>query len=603
MSVQELFKSYTQDSSSFINNYLRSQIRTFPEFFVETAITTLMLNSYIYHHGEPHHSYSAFKSAEYYVSTDNLSKRRRDVPKNGKILESAFLSTVTHPNDLKAVSNFFNETGTCCLKNIKNYTIPILDISSYSLYPDQKEFIMPYGIVMQFTGKTRTAKVMIYPGATETDLNVSDPKSGKFRFTPPIQSKEPTKSQSQSQSKEPTKSKRKEPTPSIVGTYNYTVLSTMISRNFMNFINTILKTHYYDPLKCKKSQHAWEHICSVMLLATIVYASMKDHDGDPLNNELIEILLLSCLFHDIGRVCRDGEDIYEAQSVHMALEILKKSEFTHHYRDVVYILSIGVKNIVKTILIPEIGRTEAETVYLAYKAADSIDIARVHQYKQEHNPLAKTRFKDLEVYSDCNATTYGNIIKIFDPKEKLNTVRYRFEDTPNYIKVLTDHAIWSGPYFIPKDLFSTDSTYQEQQEEIEIRLKLEDAYEEEIAFEIEEPFRVGFCPALQQSQEEEAQEVRTLTKDGKTAKVNITKYIINTIKDELADNHVQLKIFRNHIHEMKTAENKMYLFDVFLNSILPLLPSMPLYHRLSSYVHFPYYTPATVDSHIIIAPQ
>lgn len=585
MSIHKLIEEYTRDASTFINNYLRSQIRTFPEFFAETAITTLMLNSYIYNRGTPQQSYSAFKSDEHYVSTDNLSIRRKNVPIKGKIVEFVFRSTVTHPNDLKAVSNFFNKTGTCCLKNIKNYTIPILDISSYSLYPDQQEFIMPYGIVMQFTGKARTTNVMIYPGANETDLNFRDPKSGKFRFTPPSEIKL---------------------TKSTVGSYKYTVLSTMISRNFMNFINIILKTYYYDPKLCKRSEHAWEHICSVMLLATIVYASMKDHDGDPLNNDLIEILLLSCLFHDIGRKCRDGADIYEADSIVTALNILKKSEFKHHYQNVVYILSIGVKNIRINERVSNthgIGLTEAKTLYMAYKAADSIDIARVMAYKQENNPLAKTRFKNLEVYSDCNATTYGNIIKMFDPKETLNTVRYRFEDTSNYIKVLTDHAIWSGPYFIPKDLFYKDPTYQEQQEEKELLRKLKQAYKEEIALEVDEPFKIGFCQELHQSQEEEEQEVRTLTKDGKTAPVEVPKYIINTIKDELADNHVQLKIFRTHIHDMKAApENEMYLFDIFLNSILPLIPCMPLYHRLSAYIHFPYYTPATVTSHIITPP-
>ena len=100
-------------------------------------------------------------------------------------------------------------------------------------------------------------------------------------------------------------------------------------------------------------------------------------DNDKARNHLY-ILICAVLFHDAGRECRDGTDIWEADSRRIAMLEINELNGPAFLDSVSAILSNG----------PISG--DNAVLRDIYKGADSIDIARAQGYNERLNPLYET---------------------------------------------------------------------------------------------------------------------------------------------------------------------------------------------------------------------
>ena len=642
-----IIREYTANSSTAVNNYLRNQIMVIPEFSCDKAFKTMIINSIIYHLGQIRpECYSAFDKDTYLVSTENNPTERASVPTGSKVLESAFLSTVPTREDLITVSNFFNREDSCCLKSIRNTTrMPFLDISSVSHYPDQRELLLPYGIVMKYNERSYT-NVTYYYGVPQGHLFERQGEQYRLRNTVIVNGIVQT------------------PVERPVLTYEYNILSTMVRRPLMNYINMILKTYYFTPEPCQdNTSHEWSHICSVILLATIIYSSLIEAEGRRINIHNLNILILSCLFHDIGRECKDGVDD-ETISANRAYSLLSGHPQWGRYAE-------SVKAVINSKMPFDMLDFTLQNIRLACKGADSIDIGRVNTYNPRLNPLNKAKQQqqqqqqqeddsatfayiksatgpmgriDPKLYDACNVRTYTHIRNILldatptvptqqridaNPRRTYNfsvnrpkTVLIE-KDAQNNHYIQSKHAIWSGPYVIPPHQYifdylgfalpgavAVDDDIGDREEDFKVYIEptinrdgvitmdtIVDVRSNHIA-------KVQANPRAADSKDvfkniDYCQDEGTRAPEACVLGIGTTNKVLKI----LDLNHAELKELIVKINKMfYVTSNHDYLFDMFLYGMLPLLPSIPTFHKYSSYVHFSYYTPESVESDVITPP-
>lgn len=564
MDRDSLISEYTADSHQLVNEYLfiRNQFNgsKIDDFKILKALD---LNRIILLDPSSHPmntlSVSNNDSMSYYIGINDHN--RKTVPSGSKILDMAFTSsTDLSSSELYHLSKFFSRE-TCCLKNIHNDTVPFYKIPrELSYFPDQSEVLIPFDIIMEYSNKTMTKSCLSPHGTNER----YDKKTQK-KFTD-----------------------RKDCQDHDVPTYNYTVLSQVLDRTIVDYINSVLKRHYV----CNsRSEHDWKHICSVILLGCILYGGMCDIDNESPQIDEYNIIILCCLYHDVARHCKDGPDLWEKESAELAKEELSHTPFKKYVDDIYLILSIG------GCFPPEsIDRLEPrlKRMYLSYKGADSIDIIRVGNYYHTSNPLhsvPNTPYSSLyndgvvEKHNDIHrivTSSKDDLERIDHPREESIEITFNVDSFasmqcgPNTcvygnVRIDTLNRLTSLLNGITRQYLSEDPLDSEN----EVNTILDNEFE----YEKEYPFA----------------EFRFVSASETDFVSEITRKICFSFANGLFDhvNSLQnmLIALKDNVNtRFQESSRKDYLFDYYCTMFFSLIHYNPVYHRYMSYLKIPHVT-------------
>jgi hypothetical protein len=268
--------------------------------------------------------------------------------KANDIITTSFKSTTDNENVREFLTPFKN-VG-CCQRRINLVNFPIFKVGLDSSYKDQEEVILPPYILYKTLNRN---KITIHEYA-EDIVKKCTKQIARKDFTRCIGGHNDYVIDT-------TCIKNFTKQSDLVDTNYGIIKSEYINRKIIDEINKVLKKYY----KCEpgKSYHGKLHICNTILLSILLLTEITD-DFKP----HLETTILSSLFHDSGRECKDGPDKWQKESASISkLEVNS---------DIIY------ENIIDN---PRKG--EAGVSYYAYKGADSIDIGRVIPYDKKLNPL------------------------------------------------------------------------------------------------------------------------------------------------------------------------------------------------------------------------
>jgi hypothetical protein len=399
-------------------------------FSKQFELRSALLQSIILNNGEPvDNVYSAYN--EYgHIFIDHYRKcegakgkqisecirrnTRELIPVGDMMPEYSFISTVPSIDAFGGVSNFFGKKKPdgeiCCVKkyttepsqDIYVHTVPGLHVpSEVSIYPDQREIILPYDILVKYRGQSSVrGRILQRSDGQRQHMPHEATRLGhrtKYKNVHDLEDR--LKSFS-------------------IEERSYEIVSRVIDRHVMDYINDILMRYYNTG---KAPAHNWQHIASVIFLTCILYAELCEIHNISGYNSLI-IAICASLFHDSGRE-KDGPDMWEKDSAKNAEKELhaffqdtetpiKVASFIHPTRDFT------------KLELPEM------LAFLAYKGADSIDISRVMVYKEELNPVKETH-ETCSVIGKDAVELYGELIHTIFNKDQLSSTDREILVLPN----------------------------------------------------------------------------------------------------------------------------------------------------------------------------
>ena len=415
--------------------------------------------------------------------------------------------------------------------------------------------------------------------------------------------------------------------------FRYDVLSQMIDRELMNYVNRILHDHYYIQRGCRASYHEWTHICSVIFFAVIVYSDIMDKQNKIPTIRNVNILILAGLFHDIGRkddnfYCIDGPDNYERNSVRIAYDMLIRSRYHDLADDVAMVMDfnigreltrtigpkVRVRNMRKTLVAANRNRVRAKLIlnkkkheelkrlHIVLKTADSMDILRVvGRFNRDLCPIYRSGIPHTaDLYLEENLRTFNNIRNLlrkprYIPKNNVVIVNV---NANNIITLTTNNLIWTGPYTMLNAADAADGD-----DAVQLAPQQQEQQDEEDDGRIYEDIGMGQRQGIQVTSLSAHDDLLPLTRAQLARLPQDIKRKIVRATEKLNTNDDELREYTHNIRNiLGVQENYRFLFDIFLLGILPLIPSIPLYNRLSSYIHYPYYTPSTINGEGRIVP-
>lgn len=145
--------------------------------------------------------------------------------------------------------------------------------------------------------------------------------------------------------------------------------------------NEILLNYYANFPSC---YHDERHAANVLLF-TLFCAEFVTMYMSELSSQDLTVLYYVALFHDSGRMGRDGNDYYASISAKLAYQYV--AEKYGEYSPIAYR--------VYTIILHEIAPSRLplsqrdQLLFDIYKGADSLDIMRVLPFKEHRNPLMR----------------------------------------------------------------------------------------------------------------------------------------------------------------------------------------------------------------------
>lgn len=350
---RELLTNYTLDYYKILTNYLVSRINmcmfspydsTTVDFTPETTDLSLKLYKILinapriefdiklYHFFSHIGKYNRFIKVNSINETIGL-KYKHKLDEGDKYIEPKFISTTYDPNVLKFLSGFSNYKSSCCyIEFIVPSGFPILMIpEEYSFYPYQKEVILPYGMVFRVLSRKSSILKLYDP----RDLLDRIDKNGTRSIVVKDGANLIDKNMSSQQIKLDVK---------IINKYN------------IQFINSMLFDLYY---KHSPNAHDHLHITRVML-SCLVFLKLYEDITMRRYTKLIYPVLYTALFHDSGRLGRDGIDLWERDSA----EIAKSNLY-----------SLGLSDSIIEMISKAIYNPDSKNIlHMIFKGSDSLDI-------------------------------------------------------------------------------------------------------------------------------------------------------------------------------------------------------------------------------------
>lgn len=326
--------------------------------------------------------YQVYKPSfsEYCVATDlNILEdfKIRPVLKentNGNILGTYLQSTTIDAGSLKYLGDFHEKT--CCFRKITLVNFPVLNISDISSYTYQKEVVLPPYIVYE----NKLTSGVMYSEYTQI---INDRIRNQYPYC------------SSGQDSYVLNRENLEKTPMhdvSLKSSDTVVRPYYITRGIVSYINHILNK-LYTHAKCDvtRTSHGKAHICNTIIFTLIIYASFYGNDTTKFDRDLITVAIFSSLFHDAGRECRDGEDVWEKESGELAGQNLGEMDFDKNSTGIVIGIITGEADKRYFDGNEELAKNlerRFQPSYAAYKGADSADIFRVKRdsYDPEYNP-------------------------------------------------------------------------------------------------------------------------------------------------------------------------------------------------------------------------
>jgi len=313
------------------------------------------------------------------------------------IINTFFQSTTKDPDVISFLS-LFHEAG-CCIREINVKNFPILDLSELSSYEFQKEVIVPPYLVFF---QARLSEILefeeLVPDVVRENVRKVKNTSygdctdgGGYQYILDVE-----RINKVQKTKVPLK-------------VNFsTVTPYYILPEFVDYINKVITVFY-----CRKpTHHGQAHICNTIILTLILYSSLLENRVENFDKEVLSTAIMTALFHDSGRDCKDGKDVWEEKSADNAKTYIPKA------------CGVDGEIVGKLIHDPKSAPAKYENAYLAYKGADSIDIGRVTKYDPTKNP-ARDQNQKTNILIDKLPNEIGdfgviiNNIESYDPKYEL----------------------------------------------------------------------------------------------------------------------------------------------------------------------------------------
>ena len=358
----QAIREYTDTQSTVLNTYIVTLCGlnkdATPEFNIEKWTKIAHIMSAIYN--SPRTTTIVYQSFKPDYKEFELGRPQTLTALNREDTSSAINvvinSTTASREVLKYLSAFHGDT--CCIRAIRLVNFPTLNISSRSLYPYQEEIILPPFIKIDTTERF-IKDFMEYSKQDIIDCTIK--AADKYVLNA-----------------ECIRSKNLGPTP--IKDLASMVKTITLDRDLMDSINNILKGYY----NCDRTaNHGFVHICNTIVLSAILYLDYveqreENRSFDEIKTNL-EHIIVAALFHDCGRDCKDGVDMWEDVSAKRAVEVLRNSGISQE----------------RVLEVERIMTDGSCTLNKIMKGADSIDIVRVRGYHQTRNPMG-------EIYTELN---------------------------------------------------------------------------------------------------------------------------------------------------------------------------------------------------------
>jgi hypothetical protein len=535
---------YTRNSTHTYNVPLFNRISHITGYNSIEILKALDLQSIILLNAKDIISVSSVTNTEgmsYYTGRTALT--RFEIPKKGRILEMAFTSSTTLPmNGMYHISELYDPQGNprCCLKWFWNDRLPIFRIpEKMSLYPDQYEVIIPFDIITEFDEIT-SEDALLFDNPRPHRL-ASD---GRFR----------------------TQYDDIDIISTDVSVYRYHILTRILSRELIDYINTILRRYYPDN---------WTRVCSLIILGCIVYANMCEHIEIDTSDDDYIVLILVCLFRYSGR--QEYPHDWEDHSAAIAHRELKHSALFKKWARKVYDVLNPRAAVVRDP--PKVPVSQTHRLYLAYKGAEGID-------RRSRDEVLEEPVHMYEVYSEESVSKYSTITTIIDAlisRTNKDTIPGILETTvpkadepwftisfPQIVKEDSDFVTYhviintlNAP--IVAKLF-TGNSYQTMH-------KNDDADGKGLA----KYYTVDSSYTLKTMEE----------------KVPLRDYL-SVLKQEVEGMPKELLRLINDVDErFPESVRGKYLFDYFCTLFYSVIHYHDVYHRYISYIKYPFYTSRT----------
>lgn len=527
---------YTRNSTHTYNVPLFNRISHITGYNSMEVLKALDLQSIILLNAKDIISVGSATNTEgmsYYTGRTALT--RFEIPIKGKILEMAFTSSTTLPmNGMYHIGELYDLQGDprCCLKWFWNDRLPLFRIpENMSLYPDQYEVIIPFDIITEFDEIKRSDALLF--DSPHPHRRASD---GRFR----------------------THFDDVKIISTDISVYGYRILTRVISRELIDYINTILRRYY------QYETWTWTRACSLIILGCIVYANICEHNEIDTTDDDYMVLILVCLFRDSGR--QDYQDNWEDQSAAIAHRELKHSVFKKWAKKVHDVLTL------RAVPLKETNRN----IYLAYKGAEGIG----------RDEITDVDFH--EVYTEESVTKYLTINTIIDA---LITQTAKDPDgkkiLPDILQATAPEA--DEPWFtisFPKSVKEDDDfvTYHviinTVNAPIVAKLFTGNSYQK--------MYKKGDADGKGLAKYYKVDNSYKLKTD--EDKEPLREYL-TILKDEVEDMPKELLRLINDVDErFPESVRGKYLFDYFCTLFYSVIHYHDVYHRYSSYIKYPFYT-------------